>query len=254
MDVTQQKLAEKLTILTDRGLGLLTRLYNIKKACGDTKSKPGFLSEKSLESSLKHTVKRFPNIDIKQVQNIGGYRAEISKTLNLYYYTFVDLLDFKDHVSELLTIMDACQVELDITLNFDLTKGYLDLVVNYVTLMILLSRVEDRRAVLGLFHVAQELAHPNQGSEDTSFPRLGQMILEYDPPLKKLSEEFAPHSRLLVKALVSLQNIYPRRNLEADTLRKKQMLSLTAQPSYLLIPARTDTTPCEYLSLDTMER
>jgi len=32
------------------------------------------------------------------------------------------------------------------------------------------------------------------------------------------------------------------------------MLSLTAQPGYLLIPARTDTTPCEYLSLDTMEK
>jgi len=31
MDVTQQKLAEKLTILNDRGVGLLTRLYNIKK-------------------------------------------------------------------------------------------------------------------------------------------------------------------------------------------------------------------------------
>lgn len=29
------------------------------------------------------------------------------KSLSLYYYTFVDLLDLKDHVSELLTIMDA---------------------------------------------------------------------------------------------------------------------------------------------------
>lgn len=80
------------------------------------------------------------------------------------------------------------------------------------------------------------------------------MILEYDPPMKRLSEEFGPHSKLLVKALQSLQNIYPRRNLEADTFRKKQMLSLTAQPGYLLIPARTDTTPCEFLSLDIMER
>lgn len=69
MDVTQQKLAEKLTILNDRGIGLLTRLYNIKKACGDAKSKPGFLSEKSLESSIKHIVKRFPNIDIRQVND-----------------------------------------------------------------------------------------------------------------------------------------------------------------------------------------
>ena len=29
------------------------------------------------------------------------------KSLSLYYYTFVDLLDLKDHISELLTIMDA---------------------------------------------------------------------------------------------------------------------------------------------------
>lgn len=27
----QQKLAEKLTILNDRGIGMLTRLYNVKK-------------------------------------------------------------------------------------------------------------------------------------------------------------------------------------------------------------------------------
>lgn len=36
------------------------------------------------------------------------------KSLSLYYNTFVDLLDFKDKVSELLTTMDACQVHLDI--------------------------------------------------------------------------------------------------------------------------------------------
>ena len=29
--VSQQKLAEKLTILKDRGIGMLTRIYNIKK-------------------------------------------------------------------------------------------------------------------------------------------------------------------------------------------------------------------------------
>lgn len=31
---SQQKLAEKLTILNDRGIGMLTRLYNIKKVKG----------------------------------------------------------------------------------------------------------------------------------------------------------------------------------------------------------------------------
>ena len=32
--VSQQKLAEKLTILKDRGVGMLTRIYNIKKGDG----------------------------------------------------------------------------------------------------------------------------------------------------------------------------------------------------------------------------
>ena len=101
------------------------------------------------------------------------------KSLSLYYNTFVDLLDYKDKVSELLTTMDACQVHLDIvstlffrvmiftyclffqsqTLNFDLTKAYLDLVTTYTSLMILLSRVEDRKAVLGLYNAAHELTH-----------------------------------------------------------------------------------------------
>ena len=54
---------------------------------------------------------------------------------------------------------------------------------------------------------------------DVSFPRLGQMIMDYDPPLRKLSEEFVPHSKLLVSALLSLQHVYLRRNLTADKWR-----------------------------------
>ena len=173
------------------------------------------------------------------------------KSLSLYYYTFVDLLDLKDHVSELLTTVDACQISLDITVNFELTRLYLDLVTIYVQLMILLSRVEDRKAVLGLFNAAHEMTH---GQSDPAFPRLGQMVIDYDPPLKKLSEEFVPHTRTLTNALLSLSNVYPRRNLSAEQWRAAQMLSLVSNPSQLLNPAHTDTMPCEYLSLDTLER
>nr|CAD7393237.1 unnamed protein product [Timema cristinae] len=231
---SQQKLAEKLSLMNDRGIGMLTRIYNIKKACGDAKSKPGFLSDKTLESSIKYIVRRFPNIDIKGLQAITQIRNEIIKSLSLYYYTFVDLLDFKDNVCELLTTMDACQVHLDITLNFELTKAYLDLVVTYVTLMVLLSRVEDRKAVLGLFNAAHEMVH-NQS--DSSFPRLGQMIMDYDPPIKKLSEEFGPHAKLLCTALVSLSQIYFGRNLSAEKWRSKIEFS---GKSWTLIEAFSD--------------
>ncbi|XP_037527990.1 membrane-associated protein Hem isoform X1 [Rhipicephalus sanguineus] len=255
LQVTTQRIAEKLTILNDRGVGMLTRIYNIKKACGDAKSKPSFLSDKNLESAIKHVVRRFPNIDIRgnsaQLSTVFNIRQDIMKSLSLYYYTFVDLLDFRDHVNELLTTIDSFQLHLDITLNFDVTKAYLDLVAAYVTLMILLSRVEDRKAVLGLFNTAHEMTH---GHSDNSFPRLGQLIVEYDPPLKKLADEFVPHSKTLFQALLSLQQVFPRRNLTADEWRKSQMLSLLVTPAQMLTPAQTETMPCEYLSLETMER
>ncbi|KAK2722427.1 membrane-associated protein Hem-like [Artemia franciscana] len=253
MVISQQKLAEKLIILNDRGTGMLTRIYNIKKACADPKSKPSFLSDKTHESSMKHVVKKFPNIDIKSLQPIFHLRSEIIKSLSLYYYTFVDLLDFKDKVGELLTTIDACQLQLDIGLNFDLTKSYLDLVFTYVSLMVLLSRVDDRKAVLGLFNAAHEMSN-EQHQSDPSFPRLGQLIIEYENPFKKLSDEFVPHSKVLVSALLSLQELYARRNLSAQHWRSAQMLSLIANQNQMLNPAQTNTMPCEYLSLDVMER
>lgn len=252
---SQQKLAEKTMILNDRGIGMLTRIYNIKKMLGSPDSKPAFLSDKSLEPVIKNIVKKFPTIDAKssssQIQAIGPIKAEIIKSLSLYYYTFVDIMDFKDHVTDLLTTMDAYQMYLDITVNYDMTKAYLDLIVTYTSIMILLSRVDDRKAVLGLYNFTYELLH---GKAEESFPRLGQMIVDYDSPMKKLSEEFIPHTKCLSQALLTLREIYPRRSLNAEDWRKAQMLSLLSDSSKIMNVAQIDTMACEYLSLDIMER
>lgn len=104
-----------------------------------------FLSEKSLESSVKYIVRRFPNIDPKSLSNVQPLRNEVLKSLSLYYYTFVDLLDYRDHVTELLTTIGACGIGFDITVNFELTKLYLE-VVRYFAIVfpwILLQLVEE---------------------------------------------------------------------------------------------------------------
>lgn len=139
--------------------------------------------------------------------------------------------------------MDALQIHLDITLNYEITKNYLDLVTTYVALMILLSRVDDRKAVLGLFNAAFEMQN---NTSDQSFPRLGQMIIDYDAPVKKLSDEFIPHQRLLTNAIKSLMQVYPMRNLSADKWRELQILSLVGNPTTLLKPSKTDTMSCKY--------
>jgi hypothetical protein len=53
------------------------------QACGDAKSKPGFLSDKTLESSIKYIVRRFPSIDIKGVSPILFYFLVLGCTAGL---------------------------------------------------------------------------------------------------------------------------------------------------------------------------
>uniref|UniRef100_A0A8C5C8L5 Nck-associated protein 1 n=1 Tax=Gadus morhua TaxID=8049 RepID=A0A8C5C8L5_GADMO len=213
------------------------------------------LPRHNLESAVKFIVRKFPAVETRnnnqQLAQLQKEKSEILKNLALYYFTFVDVMEFKDHVCELLNTIDACQVFFDITVNFDLTKNYLDLVVTYTNLMMLLSRIEERKAIIGLYNYAHEMTH---GASDREYPRLGQMIVDYENPLKKMMEEFVPHGKSLSDALISLQMVYPRRNLSADQWRNAQLLSLISAPSTMLNPAQSDTMPCEYLSLDAMEK
>ncbi|XP_006006697.1 nck-associated protein 1-like [Latimeria chalumnae] len=251
----QHKLAEKLTVLNERGNGVLIRIYHIKKTCSDAKTKPHFLTEKTMESAIKYINRKFPNIDARSgTQHLGPIqrdKSEVIKSLVNFYFTFVDVMEFRDHVYELLNTIDACQCYFDINVNFDFTKSYLDLIVTYTSVILMLSRIEDRKALIGMYNCAQEMS---TGSGDSSFPRLGQMIVEYDHPLKKMTEEFVPHTKAVTDALLSVYMLFARRNLPVDQWRSCQLLSLISSPAAMLSAASSETMPCEYLSIDVMER
>ncbi|CAM4604698.1 unnamed protein product [Lepidochelys olivacea] len=253
--IYQHKFAEKLTILNDRGKGVLIRIYNIKKTCSDPRSKPPFFTEKTMEPSIKYINKKFPNVDARSsTQHLGPVhkeKAEIIKVLNSYYQSFVDVMEFRDHVYELLNTIDASQCYFDIHVNYDLTKNYLDLVVTYTSVILLLSRIEDRKALIGMYNCAHEMI---QGSGDPSYARLAQMVLEYDTPLKKLTEEFGPHTKVMTSALLSLSFLFARRNQSVEQWRSDQLLSLINNSATMLSPASSDVMACEYLSLEVVER
>ncbi|XP_051630911.1 LOW QUALITY PROTEIN: nck-associated protein 1-like, partial [Manacus candei] len=249
------KLAEKLTLLNERGRGVLVRVYHIKKTCSDPRTRPPFLGDKAMEASLKFINKKFPHLDVRSsTQHLGPVhkdKGDIARALAPFYHTFLDVLEFRDHVYELLNTIDASQCFFDIHINYDLTKGYLDLVVTYVSLVLLLARTEERRLLIGLYHCAHEMTH---GASDPGFPRLGQMVLEYEHPLKKLLEEFGPHTKAVSSALLSLRCLFSRRNRDAEQWRKEQLLSLLGTAGDMLSPATSDSMACEYLSLEVMER
>lgn len=121
-------------------------------------------------------------------------------------------------------------------INFDFTKNYLDLITNYASVIIMLSRIDDKKVLVGMFNCAHEMTNGarweamnvypprlrepfqdpgecyhintmtlrcsfnhtcwNNSCSDPSYPRLGQMFLEYEHPWKKLTEEFGPHTKV----------------------------------------------------------
>ncbi|XP_028262239.1 nck-associated protein 1-like [Parambassis ranga] len=251
----QQKLAEKLTILNERGNGVLIRMNHIKKTCADPKLRPSIMTDKSMESAIKYINKKFPNIDtrgnIQSLTSIQRQKSEVLAATSSYYDSFLDVIEFRDHVYELLNSIDACQCFFDISVNFDFTKNYLDLIITYTSVIITLTRIDDKKALVGMFNCAHEMTN---GASDPSYPRLGQMFVEYEHPWKKLTEEFGPHTKSVTAALLSLKMLYTRRNLPAEQWRSSQLLSLLSAPADMMEPIYCDTIACEYLSLEVMER
>ncbi|CAN9511818.1 unnamed protein product [Ophioblennius macclurei] len=250
-----QKLAERFTILNERGTGVLIRMNYIKKSCADPKLRPAILTDKTKEPAIKYINKKFPNIDFRgnsqHLTSIQRAKAEVLAATSSYYDSFLDVIEFRDHVYELLNTIDACQCFFNIAVNFDFTKSYLDLIVTYASVIITLSRIEDKKALVGMFNCAHEMTN---GSGDPSYPRLGQMFVEYEHPWKKLTEEFGPHTKAVTAGLLSLGMVYPRRNLPAEQWRSAQLLSLLSAPATMLDPVCCDTMACEYLSMEVMER
>uniref|UniRef100_A0AAY4ERK8 NCK associated protein 1 like n=1 Tax=Denticeps clupeoides TaxID=299321 RepID=A0AAY4ERK8_9TELE len=242
----QHKLAEKLTILNDRGRGVLIRMNYIKKACSDSKLRPSFLMDKAMESAMKYINKKFPSIDFRgssqHLSNIQKQKTIVLEGLSSYYESFLDVMEFR------VRIFNTTKCP---TVNFDFTKSFLDLIVTYASVIIMLSRIDDKKVLVGMYNCAHEMSN---GNSEPSYPRLGQMFLEYEQPLKKLTEEFGPHTKVVTEALLSLQMVYPRRNLPVEQWRSAQLLSLLSAPAAMLSPACCDTMACEYLSMDVMER
>ncbi|KAM3878062.1 LOW QUALITY PROTEIN: nck-associated protein 1-like [Diretmus argenteus] len=192
----QQKLAEKLIILNERGNGVLIRMNHIKKTCSDPKLRPSFLADKVMEPTIKYINKKFPTIDFRgssqHLTSIQRQKSEVKAATGSYYDTFLDVMEFRDHVYELLNTIDACQCFFNIAINFDFTKNYLDLISTYTSVIIMLSRIDDRKALVAMYNCAHEMTN---GSSDPSYPRLSQMFVEYEHAMKKLAEEFGPHTR-----------------------------------------------------------
>lgn len=47
-------------------------------------------------------------------------------------------------------------------MNFDFTKNYLDLIITYASVILMLSRIDEKKALIGMYNCAYELSNGNR--------------------------------------------------------------------------------------------
>ncbi|KJE88598.1 hypothetical protein CAOG_000229 [Capsaspora owczarzaki ATCC 30864] len=246
------KFAEKLSILSHHSVGILTRLYNLKQTFENPETRPSFLSDKVIEPVLKNMVKKFPLIDNTKTMStpIPARRVEIAKVLEPHYYTLLDALEFKDVAADLLTSLGSTVSACNLAANFHLTRGFLDLLVNYASAMIILSRVEDRKVIAALYCTTHELS---ASSAEPNYGRLSQWLSDYELPIRRLSDDFQGISRFIASAIMSCRSHYGRFHIQAALLRQSNIFHMLTSRTDLLVPTHTTEVLSDvFVSLDRM--
>ncbi|KAH8859240.1 Nck-associated protein 1 [Schistosoma japonicum] len=258
MSLIHQKLAERLFILNDRQLGVLTRIHYMKQMLNIPEYRPAVLpgGDKTFDAAWKVLLKKFPSIDIKSSQSnmqpFYNHQKELFAMLSTYYFNFVDVLDVKDHFIDLIGCLASSKITLDITINFDVTRLYLELVSNYFAMMFLITRIPDTKAILILFNFLYDQLH---GKQEPNYPRMADIFTETsEGMLSRLHKEINPYSRTLSRALRSLNDFYNRRTVRAQNWNDGHFLDILHEPSKITHTVLGEQLGCELIPYEVMER
>eukprot|EP00054_Salpingoeca_dolichothecata_P025344 m.177028 g.177028 ORF g.177028 m.177028 type:complete len:1122 (-) comp25321_c1_seq2:184-3549(-) len=249
--MAELKLGEKLTILNSHCRGLLRRtLFVLQRFRSD---RPQFMADKAFDHMIKSGLKRFPNIDFNKSTNspLHAKREMVLDALEDSYFVLVDILEFKTVLTETVTTFLTQKVSFNLTATPEMTSLFLELLSNYVALMLLMARIEDRRAIAALYSVAHELA---KGTKEPSYPRLGEMLNVYEAPLKALPNDFTAHAQMIAGTLFSVKEVFDTRYKPAEQLRKENALSIIHNPAQMAAPEVGQTLCVDMVSSDQMIR
>lgn len=256
--LSHQKLAERLFILNDRQLGVLTRLHYMKQLLTSPEYRPNVMpgGDKTYETAWKVLLKKFPSIEFKpgqsNLQPFTVHQKELFSVLSMYYYNYVDVLEVRDHFSDLMGRLSSTQMQLDITMNFDLTRLYLDLISNHFAMMFFITRIIDTKAILILFNFLYDQLH---GKPEPNFPRMAELFTESpEGMLNILHSDVNPHACILSRALRSLSDFFIRRTVRAQNWSAGHFLDILYEPNKLAHTVLGDQLVCELIPYEIMER
>lgn len=223
--------AEALVLLNEHAQGMLNRVYHLKTTFESDKA-PEFVHDPALKKIMMAIEKSFPKPP-PNFESVPGYELidrnaqQYEAELHEHYFIFQECLEFKDVAFKLLSDMATSARTLDMTINPHQMTQYMDLMVAYAQLHMLIASIGARKALVGFY--ARTYFRMKLKEED-SFPSICNYLIEYDSPRERLIEEFAGISETVGNALTTLQMPYMKL-LSPDQIRDDGDLSISSHAS-----------------------
>ncbi|EGG24359.1 component of SCAR regulatory complex [Cavenderia fasciculata] len=232
-----QKLPEKIHLVKENGEQLLHRLYNTRVFLTSAKTRPLFLSDEKIGRAIKNLMAKFP--DFPELDKVQGVELLTSRAkqyvedLEPHYDTLVDCCDWRDACFSLLQEISGTTASIKFTNSIQLAAAFMDLVVLYVKIHVLIGMIGDRRTVLGVF--ARLFQHIRSAVEP-NYQRTVRWVHDFsDAPIKKLQDEFRAINDTIGHILASVAESYAKRKFITQ-LRRDGALNLILKPEDIARP------------------
>lgn len=161
-------------------------------------------------------------------------RQDIYTIMRPHYETIADSIELYTTAHGLLSELAGNVKEFSMTYNFDLTTGFLDLILTCMSVRELLSRFADRRQVICVYTNAYALVN---GTGEPRFPRLANWLENSELPLQPLQDDFRSINQAVAAALLALTDPLASHVLPAEELRKMPNLNALAGAANIVDPS-----------------
>mmetsp|Transcript_23209 Transcript_23209/g.58056 ORF Transcript_23209/g.58056 Transcript_23209/m.58056 type:complete len:1151 (-) Transcript_23209:109-3561(-) len=238
MAASQTSLAEKMMVLLEAGNDCLTRMYHVKAEVTND-ARPVFLTEKTYARVVESMVRKFPENDpgLDRIQGAETVRAnarDFLEQLQPHYLVFKDQLEWREAAIDVLGEVSKKVNQLLMSLNPFMTRFFLDLMVMYIRVHILMRSVADRKALLSMFSLCHKIKN---NENEPNYNRVSLYVVEFENPFKRIQTEFADFSAKIGATLIALKPSLDKM-FNLQVLRKDALLSLTVNPDQLTHPAQ----------------
>ncbi|KAL9645115.1 hypothetical protein ABK040_001973 [Willaertia magna] len=245
------KVAEKLFILKQHSEALLQRLYTIKTDLNDNELKPDVMKSTTnvdMKRLFTRLLKDAPQLSMDELEKIQGYDWVQNNMTTLFnqvhpiYTTFKEILQWTEHAQQTINEMATnANIEFVQDVNFLTCYDYLQMLVGYVKLILLLNRIKDKELVVCLFNLSYFKLN---GSSEPNIQRVWQLFRDFENPIPKFQERWFTIQDQVGKALIGLIPAFER--VTFQNLNLKRPLEMLSEPDRIPFPAVEET--YQYLS------